>query len=116
MKDLNYEQKTAVLRILMDIVIADFRIDEREQRFFEWICRELDLDESVRLDVEKKNSLLALMDVRDFSHDQKDDFACLMGKMIVVDEDIHINEVRMYNVVRDFCNIEREFDENDYPF
>lgn len=116
MKELNYEQKIAVLRVLMDIVMADFRIDEREQHLFERICRELDLDESARFDMEKKNSLLSLMDIKDFSSEQKDDFASLMGKMIVVDEDIHINEVRIYNVVRDFCNIEQEFDENEYPF
>lgn len=116
MKKLNYEQKIAVLRILMDIAMADYRIDEREQQFFDWNCQELDLGESARVDMEKKNSLLALMDVKNFSREQKENFAGLMGKMIVVDEDIHINEVRMYNVVRNFCNIEQEFDENEYPF
>ena len=37
-----------------------------------------------------------------------------MGKMIVIDEDINYNEVKLYNAVCESCNIERDFNVEDY--
>lgn len=115
MKELTYNERIAVMRILKDIILADNRIDEREQLLFTEIAKTLDLDESARHDVEKLNSLLALTIIHDFKQEQKEEFAKMMGQMIVVDKDINYNEVRIYNVVNEFCNIRVEFEMDNYP-
>ena len=40
---LNYNQKIAVMRVLLDIIHADSRIDLRETSFFNKLLNELDL-------------------------------------------------------------------------
>lgn len=115
MKELTYNERIAVMRILHDIILADNRIDEREQMLFTDIAKTLDLDASARKSVEKLNSLLALAIIHDFNQKQKEEFAKLMGQMIIVDKDINYNEVKIYNVVNEFCNIRVEFEMDNYP-
>ena len=115
MKELTYNERIAVMRILHDIILADNRINEREQMLFTDIAKTLDLDASTRQSVEKLNSLLALAIIHDFNQKQKEEFAKLMGQMIIVDKDINYNEVKIYNVVNEFCNIRVEFEMDNYP-
>ena len=103
------------MRILLDLVLADGRIDEREAVFFEKIVAILGLDNSAKKDVDAKNSLLALTEISEYTQEQKEELAKLMGQMIVVDEDINYNEIRIYNVVNDFCKINVGFKMDDYP-
>ena len=103
------------MRILMDLVLADGRIDERETAYFDRIAGLLGLDNNARKDVDKKNSLLALTEISDFDQSQKEELSKLMGQMIVVDKDINYNEIRIYNVVNDFCKINVGFNMEDYP-
>ena len=104
-----------MMRILMDLVLADGRIDERETAYFDRIAGLLGLDNNARKDVDKKNSLLALTEISDFDQSQKEELSKLMGLMIVVDKDINYNEIRIYNVVNDFCKINVGFNMEDYP-
>lgn len=60
-------------------------------------------------------TLQALSIVRALSIDLKEKIAQMMGKMIVIDEDINYNEVKLYNAVCESCNIERDFNVEDYP-
>lgn len=115
MRDLTYNERIAVMRILLDIVLADGRFDAREQMLYNEIAKDLDLDQSFENDVQKQNSLLSLAVIHGFTQPQKEKFAKLMGRMIIVDEDINYNEVKIYNVVNDFCKIEVEFDMDNYP-
>jgi uncharacterized tellurite resistance protein B-like protein len=115
MKELTYNERIAVMRILKDIILADNKIDDREQMLFSEIADLLKLNESAKQDVEKQNSLLALAIIHDFTQEQKEEFAKLMGQMILVDKDINYNEVRIYNVVNEFCNIKVEFAIDNYP-
>ena len=115
MKELTYNERIAVMRILWDIILADKKVDSREQLLFGEIAESLELAESAKQDVERLNSLLALASIHDFAQEQKAEFAKLMGQMIVVDKDINYNEVRIYNVVNEFCNIKVEFAMDDYP-
>lgn len=115
MKELSYEQKISVMRILLDLVLADGRIDERETKFFNKIAKLLGLGEKARKDVEAKNSLLALAEISEYTQGQKEELSKLMGQMIVVDQDINYNEIRLYNVVNDFCRIDISFKIEDYP-
>lgn len=115
MKKFTYNQKISMMRILLDLVLADGRIDERETVFFDKIAGLLGLDNKARMDVDTKNSLLALTEISEFTQEQKMELSKLMGQMIVVDKDINYNEIRIYNVVNDFCKINVGFNMEDYP-
>lgn len=109
MKDLSYQQKIATMRILLDIIHADGRIDARETFFFNKLKEEFDMKDEDHKVVEEKNSLLALSQIKCFDEEQKEYFAKLMSRMIIVDEDINVNEVNIYNIVCEFCGIGIEF-------
>ncbi|MBQ8009068.1 MAG: hypothetical protein IJ256_06070 [Bacteroidaceae bacterium] len=57
-----------------------------------------------------KSSLIALLDIKNITDEQKSYFVKLMDTMIKVDEDININEVAIYDVVIDFCSIPLPFE------
>ena len=115
MVELTYKQKIAMMRILLDLILADNRVDEREKLLFTQISNDLKLPKEVHFEVREKNLLMALKEVKEFPRDAKELLASLMGKMIIVDEDINYNEVCLYNVVNDFCEINIEFQIEDYP-
>lgn len=111
MKDLSYQQKIASMRILLDIIHADGRIDARETFFFNKLKEEFGMKDEDHKVVEEKNSLLALSQIKCFDDEQKEYFAKLMSRMIIVDEDINVNEVDIYNIVCEFCGIGIRFDD-----
>ena len=110
MKTFTYQQKVAMMRILLDIIQADGRIDAREIFYFNQLKKRFEMPEGSHKDVDEKSSLMALAQIKLFDEEQKDFFADLMGNMIVVDEDIDANEVLIYDVVREFTGIGKEFD------
>ena len=115
MNTLSYPERIAIMRILLDIMLADHKLDRREKDLFAQIAQFLELEDTALADVEHQNSLLALTIIHDFTQSQKEELAKLMGKMITIDEDINYNEVKIYNVVNEFCHIQVEFNVNDYP-
>lgn len=108
----SYQQKVAMMRILLDIIHADGRIDAREMFYFNHLKEKFEMPEVSHKDVDEKNSLIALAQIKLFDEEQKDSFADLMGNMIVVDEDINANEVLIYDVVREFTGIGKKFDKD----
>ena len=102
---LNYSQKIAVMRVLLDIIHADGHIDVRETSVFNKLIDELALPDNTKDEISRKSSLIALLDIKNFTNEQKEYFAALMDKMIKVDEDINVNEVAIYDVVIDYCQI-----------
>lgn len=102
---LNYQQKIAAMRVLLDIIHADGRIDIRETAYFDKLLNELGIPPESKEQIFKKSPLIALLDIKNFTEEQKIHFAYLMDKMIKVDEDINVNEVAIYDVVIDYCNI-----------
>ena len=109
MVEYTYQQKIAIMRILLDIIHADGIIDARETFFFEKLKDEFRLAEEDHEVVKNKNSLLALTQIKLLDEEQKNHFAKLMAQMIIVDEDINVNEVAIYNIVSEFCEIKKEF-------
>lgn len=107
MTSFNYQQKIAMMRILLDIIQADGRIDAREMFYFKQLKKKFELSEDSHTDVAAKNSLMALVQIKLFDDEQKDFFADLMANMIIIDEDIDANEVLIYDVVRDFAGISK---------
>ncbi len=99
------------MRILLDIIHADGIIDARETCFFNELKNRFELEEEDHVVVSKKNSLLALTQIKAFDDEQKREFAKMMSEMIVIDEDVNVNEVTIYDVVVDFCNINISFED-----
>lgn len=112
MIEFSYQQKIALMRILLDIIHADGIIDAREIFFFDKLKKEFDLTDDDHDTVKEKNSLIALTQIKLFNEEQKKVFARLMSSMIIVDEDINANEVAIYEVVADFCGINIAFEES----
>lgn len=111
MVEYTYQQKIAIMRILLDIIHADGIIDARETFFFEKLKDEFQLAEEDHEVVKTKNSLLALTQIKLLDEEQKKHFTKLMAQMIIVDEDINVNEIAIYNVVSGFCGIGKVFDD-----
>lgn len=109
MVEYTYQQKIAIMRILLDIIHADGIIDARETFFFDKLKDEFQLADEDHEVVKCKNSLLALTQIKLLDEEQKEHFAKLMAQMIIVDEDININEVAIFNVVSEFCGTGRAF-------
>ena len=115
MEELTRDAKIAVLRILNDIVNADNIIKDVELKYMNEIARSFELADNYMDEVNNLVTLQALAIVRTLSADLKKKIAQMMGKMIVIDEDINYNEVKLYNAVCESCNIEKDFNIEDYP-
>lgn len=115
MEELTHDAKIAVLRILNDIVNADNIVKDIEVENMNEIARSFELADNYMDEVNNLVTLQALSIVRALYVDLKEKIAQMMGKMIVIDEDINYNEVKLYNAVCESCNIERDFNVEDYP-
>lgn len=115
MEELTHDAKIAVLRILNDIVNADNIVKDIEVENMNEIARSFELADNYMDEVNNLVTLQALSIVRALSVDLKEKIAQMMGKMIVIDKDINYNEVKLYNAVCESCNIERDFNVEDYP-
>ena len=109
MEEFNYQQKISMMRILLDIINADGRIDMRETALFNKLSEDFELGEDAKMDVDAKLSILALLEIKNFTELQKESFAKLMSNMIVVDEDVHVNEMAIYELVCETCSINCKF-------
>lgn len=115
METLNHNVKIAILRTLQEIMNADGIIHENEVEYMNKAIISFELDESCKTDVEKLDLPQAIEEIKTLDYDQKMLVAQMMGKMVVIDEDINYNEVIIYNDICHQCNIEDEFDVEDYP-
>ena len=115
MKELTHNAKIAVLKILNDIVNADNIVKDVEVDYMNEIARSFELADNYMDEVNNLVTLQALAIVRTLSTDLKEEIAQMMGKMIIINKDINYNEVKLYNAVCESCNIERNFNIEDYP-
>lgn len=115
MKELAHNAKIAVLKILSDIVYADNIVKDAEVDYMNEIACSFELADNYMDEVNNLVTLQALSIVRTLSTDLKEEIAQMMGKMIVIDKDINYNEVKLYNAVCESCNIEQNFNIEDYP-
>ena len=115
MEELNNYEKIAVAKVLTEILNADNIVHENEINYMQEIIRSFGLDNTYKYDVDNLEISKALSAIREMSPEQKKEVAKMMGKMIVIDNDINYHEVKMYNAFCETCNIEREFNVKDYP-
>ena len=115
MEELKYNEKIAVVKVLTEILNADNIVHESEVAYMNNVIQSFGLDEKHKSDVDNMMTLQALSAIRELSVDQKGEIAQMMGKMIVIDNDINYNEVKLYNAFCESCDIDKDFNVSDYP-
>lgn len=115
MEELTYKAKVAVIKVLSEILHADNIVHDSELEYMNEVIKSFNLDGSYQLDVDSMITLQALSTIRELSVEQKGEVAKMMGKMIVIDKDINYNEVKLYNAFCESCDIEKDFNVDDYP-
>ena len=115
MEELKYNEKIAVVKVLTEILKADKIVHDKEVKYLDDVIVSFELDDTYKAEVGNLMTLQALSTIRGLAADQKSEIAKMMGKMIVIDEDINYNEVKLYNAFCESCDIEKDFNINDYP-
>ncbi len=114
MEQLTYNAKIAVVKVLNEILNADSIVHENEVQYMNEVIRDFGLEGKYEDDVKSLMTLQALATIRELDIEQKEMVAKMMGKMIVIDNDINYNEVKLYNAFCQSCNIEKNFNVNEY--
>lgn len=115
MEKLTYNAKVAIIKVLSEILNADSIVNDNEEEYMNEVIKSLNLDGNFQSDVDSLLTLQALSTIRELSVTLKNEVAKMMGKMIIIDEDINYNEVKLYNTFCKSCDIEKNFNINDYP-
>jgi len=114
MEQLTYNAKIAVVKVLNEILNADSIVHENEVQYMNEVIRDFGLDGKYEDDVKSLMTLQALATIRELDVELKEMVAKMMGKMIVIDNDINYNEVKLYNAFCESCNIEKDFNVDEY--
>jgi uncharacterized tellurite resistance protein B-like protein len=115
MEELTYKAKVAVIKVLSEILHADNIVHDSEVEYMNEVIKSFNLDGNYQSDVDSLITLQALSTIRELSVEQKGKVAKMMGKMIVIDKDINYNEVKLYNAFCESCDIEKDFNVDNYP-
>ena len=100
---------------MTEILKADNIAHEKEIEYLNDVISSFGLKENYKVEVNSMITLQALSIIREMMTDKKTLVAQMMGKMIVIDKDINYNEVKLYNAFCESCNIEKDFNVDDYP-
>ena len=114
MEQLTYNAEIAVVKVLNEILNADSIVHENEVKYMNEVIRDFGLEEKYEDDVRALMTLQALATIRELDVELKEMVAKMMGKMIVIDNDINYNEVKLYNAFCESCNIEKDFNVDEY--
>ena len=114
MEQLTYNAKIAVVKVLNEILNADNIVHENEVQYMNEVIRDFGLEGKYEDDVKSLMTLQALATIRELDVELKEMVAKMMGKMIVIDNDINYNEVKLYNAFCESCNIEKDFNVDEY--
>lgn len=114
MEQLTYNAKIAVVKVLNEILNADSIVHENEVQYMNEVIRDFGLEGKYKDDVKSLMTLQALATIRELDVELKEMVAKMMGKMIVIDNDINYNEVKLYNAFCESCNIEKDFNVDEY--
>lgn len=115
MEKITYNAKVAIIKVLSEILNADSIVNDNEVEYMNEVIKSFNLDGNFQSDVDSLLTLQALSTIRELSVTLKNEVAKMMGKMIIIDEDINYNEVKLYNTFCKSCDIEKNFNINDYP-
>lgn len=97
----------SMVKILLDLISIDGKIDSREIFVFEKIKSELGLMSEDHFKACQYNSILCLSVIKEMTDEQKQYYSKLMRDIIVADEEIEINEAIAYDNICKFCDIKK---------
>lgn len=106
--DFTYIQKMSIVKILLDIISVDGKIDARETRYFETIKVKLDLSAEDHYLVSGYNTLNCLSILKEMTLEQKITYRELMSEIIHADGMVEDNEQIAYDNICEFCCIPKE--------
>jgi uncharacterized tellurite resistance protein B-like protein len=115
MKNLNQIEKISIIKVLTEILNADTIVRDSEVRYIKEVENDLNLSIDYKQDLDQLKTLQALSIIRGLPLEYKSRIAKMMGTMIVVDKEISYNEVRLYHTFCESCDINVEFNIDDYP-
>lgn len=115
MKELTYKAQIAVIKVLTEILNTDNIVRDKEIDYLKDVMLSFGLCDENESDVKSITSVQALSIIKELPIEQKCEIAQMMGKMIVVDDDINYNEVILYNTFCESFGIESNFNIEDYP-
>ena len=115
MEHIASNEKIAVIKILIDIMNADNIVHESEVAYIHDVLHAFCLTEENLSDAESLTTEQAFSIIKKLPQYQKEEVAKMLGKMIVVDQDINYNEVRIYNDFCEACDLGKAFDIDEYP-
>lgn len=99
-------QKMSIVKVLLDIISVDGKIDARETRFFEEIKDRLGLGAEDHFKLREYNTLNSLSVIKEMTIEQKNVYAELMEDIILADGAIDENEQLAYDNICQFCKID----------
>ena len=105
MMEYTYIQKMSIVKVLLDIISVDGKIDARETYFFEEIKIRLDLSAEDHFRVREYNTLNCLSVIKEMTVGQKNYYRELMSGIILADGVIEENEQIAYDNICEFCGI-----------
>ena len=114
MEELSYKAKIAVVKLLGEILNADKVVHKKEVEYLDDVINSFALEQNYEEEVNAMITLEALSTIRGLSVEQKEEVAKMMGNMIVVDNDINYNEVKLYHAFCESCDIDKDFNVDDY--
>lgn len=103
--EFTYLQKMAIVKVLLDIISVDGRIDARETHFFEEIKVKLGLTAEDHFRLMGYNTLNCLSIIKAMNIEQKKVYRDLMAGIILSDNVIEENEQVAYDNICEFCFI-----------
>ena len=105
MMEYTYVQKMSIVKVLLDIISVDGKIDARETHFLEEIKIRLDLSAEDHFRVREYNTLNCLSVIKEMTVEQKNYYRELMSGIILADGVIEENEQIAYDNICEFCGI-----------
>ena len=101
----SYIQKMSIVKVLLDIISVDGKIDARETSFFEEIKVKLNLSAEDHFKVREYNTLNCLSVIKEMTPEQKAEYRELMSGIILADGVVDENEQIAYDNICEFCGV-----------
>lgn len=98
----------AIVKLLLEIISIDEKIDERETAYFEKVKKDLNLNSRDHYNAKNYNTLFCLSIIKNMTNEQKKHYTSLMKKTILIDGVIEPSELIAYEDICQFCDIQLE--------
>ena len=115
MDKLTHNVQIAVIKVLTEIQKADNVVRDKEIDYLKDVMLSFGLCDENLSEVNDTSPSQAISIIKELPAENKNEIAKMMGRMIVVDDDINYNEVILYNTFCESFGIESNFNIEDYP-